>query len=435
MLYQDETKKAMENFPIDETVVHIELIHAIAEIKKAACIAHKKLKEIDEEKADAIIFACDEIIAGHHDKEFVTNHLQGGAGTSTNMNVNEVITSIALSHLGHPVYDHDFIHPLDDVNKSQSTNDIYPTALRIAAIRLIRSLSEECAKLQSALQRREHESYHIKKLGRTELMDAVPVTVGEEFGSYAQAIGRDRWRIYKGEERLRYINLGGTAVGTYSNAGKKYIYLVNDILRDSTGIGLAPAEYPMDLTQNNDVFVEVSGLLKSLATNLFKIANDIRFLSSGPAGGFGEITLAILQKGSSIMPGKINPVIPEMTMQVAMKVMANDYAITMAASNGNFELNSFMPLIADSLLESLKILNSTVKIFREKCIVNLSFNEEHCKKILEESTATATYLTPFLGYDKVNELVLKYNGDMKAIKKDIIDNNLMDRQKLNEILN
>jgi len=226
------------------------------------------------------------------------------------------------------------IHPLDDVNRGQSTNDVYPTALRIAAIRQLRLLSDACAKLQTALQEKENLWQDVKKLGRTELMDAVPVTMGEEFGAYAQALARDRWRIYKVEERLRQVNIGGTAVGLSTNADRKYRFGVIEELRRLTGYGLAAAEYPMDITQNNDVFVEVSGLIKALAVNLMKIANDLRLMNSGPRGGLGEVMLPKVQQGSTIMPGKMNPVMAEMTMQCAIKVIANDTAITMAAAHG-----------------------------------------------------------------------------------------------------
>ena len=247
---------------------------------------------------------------------FCTDALQGGAGTSTNMNVNEVIANKALVLSGNMKGRYDIIHPINDVNHSQSTNDVYPTALRISCIGLVRQLSDELAKLQESLQHKEQEYNMITKIGRTQLMDALPITLGQEFGAYSQAIGRDRWRIYKVEERLRQVNLGGTAVGTGDNTHRRYGFTVVDALRDITGYGLATAEYPMDLTQNNDVFVEISGLLKSCAVNLNKICNDLRLMNSGPKGGLSEIRLDELQAGSSIMPGKVNPVIPEMVTQI-----------------------------------------------------------------------------------------------------------------------
>ena len=331
------------------------------------------------------------------------------------MNVNEVLANLALIKLGHNPGEYKYVHPIDDVNRGQSTNDVYPTGLRIAAIESLRILSEECAKLQKALQEKENEYEDVKKLGRTELMDAVPVTLGQEFGSYAQGIARDRWRLYKVEERLRQINLGGTAVGGNDTAERKYRFRVVEKLRNLTGLGLAAAEYPMDITQNMDVYVEVSGLLKALAVNLLKISNDLRLMNCGPLGGLGEIRLATMQQGSSIMPGKVNPVIPEMVMQTAMRVCANDTAITMAAGHGEFELNAFGPLMAESILESLELMGNTVRIFREKAVKTLEVRKENCARHLENSFAFATAYVPALGYDRVSEILKTYG--IKEAKK------------------
>jgi aspartate ammonia-lyase len=359
--------------------------------------------------------------AGNDDDMFVTDALQGGAGTSLNMNVNEVLANLALRITGRPPGDYGAIHPLDDVNRGQSTNDVYPTALRIASIELIRLLSDACAKLQESLQRRENEFDEVRKLGRTELMDAVPVTLGGEFGAFAQAAARDRWRLYKVEERLRQVNLGGTAVGLSDNASRKYRFGVMEELRRITGIGLAAAEYPMDITQNNDVFVEVSGLLKALAVNLMKMANDLRLMNSGPRGGLGEICLAGTQAGSTIMPGKVNPVIPEMTMQCAMKAIAGDTAITTAAAHGEFELNAFLPLIADTLLENLALLERAVTIFRTKCIDTLSADAARCAEILDRSYAFAASYVPLLGYDTVEAIITESGGDSARAKRALDD--------------
>ncbi len=364
--------------------------------------------------SEEIIRVCREASA---DDACVGDALQGGAGTSANMNVNEVVANLALEELGYDYGRYDMIHPLDDVNRGQSTNDIYPTALRIAAIRMLRDLSESCAKLQQALQEKENEFDGIAKLGRTEMMDAIPITLGQEFGAWAQAVARDRWRLYKVEERLRQVNIGGTAVGIGSNAEKKYRFRIIEELRELTGIGLAAAEYPMDVTQNNDVFVEVSGLMKALAVNLMKISNDLRLMNSGPKGGLSEIILAPMQMGSTIMPGKVNPVIPEMTMQVSMKVMANDSAICTAASRGEFELNAFLPLIADALLESLALLTNVAELFRTKCIELLKPNEARCRELLEASYAFATAYAPQLGYDQVSKIIAESGGDPAEAKR------------------
>lgn len=417
--YGIQTARAKDNFALDYKRTNLRLIYAVVKVKKAAAMTYEKLGIGDREVYQAVVKACDLILSGKADDQFVVDALQGGAGTSTNMNVNEVVANMALQLLGRNAGEYDYIHPLEDINRGQSTNDVYPTALRIAAVELLRELSDNCSKLQTSLQERENEFEGIKKLGRTELMDAIPITLGTEFGAYAQAIARDRWRLYKVEERLRQVNIGGTAVGTSSNAERKYRYGIIEQLRELTDIGLAAAEYPMDITQNNDVFVEVSGLLKALAVNLMKISNDLRLMNSGPYGGIGEIRLAPLQMGSTIMPGKVNPVIPEMVIQTAIKVMSNDYAITAAASHGEFELNAFLPLIADSLLESLSLLNHAVTLFRTKGIELLQPNRERCEELLNKSYAFATGYTVKYGYDRVSRIIEECKGNPELIKKEL----------------
>ena len=433
-LYGIHTQRAIDNFPLGGYPVKMELIQAIAEVKKACAQTHKQLGNMAVDKADAISAACDEVIAGKYADAFITDALQGGAGTSTNMNVNEVVANIASVKLGGKPGQDALVSPLDDVNKGQSTNDVYPTALRIAAIYLVRALADELAMLQEALQRREREFADVLKLGRTQMMDAAPVTLGSTFGAWAQAIARDRWRIYKVEERLRQINLGGTAIGTGAAADRQYTYRVAEVLREITGLGLARAEYPMDLTQNNDVFVEVSGLLKACAVNLLKISGDLRLLNSGPKGGFGEITLEARQVGSSIMPGKVNPVIPEAVAQCAMKTIANDSAITMAASNGQLELNAFLPLIADALLESLAILKSAVWTLRDKCILTLQANRERCLQNLNASTAPALALVPHIGYEAAAEIAREALEKNTSVFAAALEKAVLPHDQLKEIL-
>ncbi len=404
-LYGINTLRAMENFDLGHKRVNLGLIRAMILVKKAAAMTYRDRHLGDWDREDAIVRACDLLLRGGMEDSFPLEALQGGAGTSTNMNVNEVIANLAAKLLGGQPGDYDLVHPLDHVNRGQSTNDVYPTALRIAAIAQLRQLSEQCAKLQTALQEKENAWQDVKKLGRTELMDAVPVTLGEEFGAYAQAIARDRWRLYKVEERLRQVNLGGTAVGLSGGAERKYRFGVLEQLRQLTGYGLAAAEYPMDLTQNNDVFVEVSGLLKAMAVNLMKIAGDLRLMGSGPHGGLGELQLRPMQQGSTIMPGKVNPVIPEMTMQCAMRVIANDTAITMAAAHGELELNAFAPLIADCLLESLELMTQAARIFRQRAIEPLEADRDGCARHLEASASFGAEYAAVLGYDTVAETV------------------------------
>jgi aspartate ammonia-lyase len=420
-LYGLQSLRARDNFALDYRGTSRRLIYAMVTVKKAAARTWEKLNaQAVSGRAGvygAVIRACDRILAGEADAMFIVDALQGGAGTSTNMNVNEVIANLALQILGESPGRYDIIHPLDDVNRGQSTNDVYPTALRIAAIELLRELSGACAALQEALQRKEEEFRDIPKLGRTELMDAVPVTLGGEFGAYAQAIARDRWRLYKIEERLRQVNLGGAAVGLSPDPrSRKYRFTVIEELRELTGMGLAAAEYPMDLTQNADVLVEVSGLLKALAVNLMKISRDLRLMNSGPRGGLGEITLAPLQAGSTIMPGKVNPVIPEMTIQAALRVMANDSALTSAAALGEFELNAFSPFIADALLESLSLLCRAVPLFRTKCVELLRANPERCARLLDASWAFAAAYVPRLGYEKVRNIIEENRENPAQIK-------------------
>lgn len=429
------TKRALENFNLHSKIVNPNLIKDIALIKKAAAIVNKNLKTLQVEKAEAIIQASDEVIEGRFDDEFKISAFQGGAGTSTNMNVNEVIANRAIEILGGKKGDYNIIHPLNDVNMSQSTNDVYPTGLRIAAIRLIRKLSNSLADLQEALQVKENEFSDIIKLGRTQLMDALPMMVGQGFGAYAKAIERDRWRIYKVEERLRQVNLGGTAIGTGLNATNKFIYMITDVIQDLTKLGIARSDFPMDITQNCDVYVEVSGLLKSCSVNLLKISNDLRLLGSGPKGGLGELKLPEVQAGSTIMPGKVNPVIAEMVGQVSMRVIANDSAITMASSMGQLELNAFTPLIAESLLESLELLNNAVIIFREKCIEGIKAEEEKCKENLEKSTAMVTALVHHIGYDKSSEIAKQALREGKTIREILYKENIFSKEKIDEILN
>ena len=309
------------------------------------------------------------MIDGRLDQHVVVDALQGGAGTSTNMNVNEVLANRALQLLGRPLGDYQTVNPHDDLNLHQSTNDTYPTALRVAAIFALHDLERNVVALMEAFQEKEKQLADVVKIGRTELQDAVLMTLGREMAAYAEAIGRDRWRIYKCEERLRVVNLGGTAIGTGLGAPRQYIFRVVEHLREITGLGLARAENLIEATQNADALVEVSGILRTLAVNLLKIANDLRLLSSGPHAGLGEIRLPPRQAGSSIMPGKVNPVIPEAVAQAAIAVMGHDQMILQAVGGGNLELSQFLPLVADSLLTSIDLLTDACDIFARHCVV------------------------------------------------------------------
>lgn len=431
--YGVHTIRAADNFRVSGLVTHRLLIRAMARVKQAAAAANAAAGLLDPRVAEAISSAAGEVAGGQLSDQFIVDALQGGAGTSANMNLNEVIANRAIELLGGGKGDYGLVDPLSHVNLSQSTNDVYPTALKIAAIGQVLELSRALAGLQSALQEKEAEFAGVIKLGRTEMQDAVPITLGQEFSAYAEAVSRDRWRLYKVEERLRQVNLGGTAVGTGLNADLNYTYMVIEELRNLTGYGLSRAENTVDATQNADVFVEVSGLVKAAAVNLAKIAGDIRLLSSGPLGGLGEIRLPRCQAGSSIMPGKVNPVIPEMVTQVAYQVMGNDQVVAMAAGSGQLELNAFLPLIAHNLLQSLEMLINAVNIFAEKCIRGIEADRERCRDWLERSHGYITALVPVLGYEKASELVKKALDEGKQLKQVLVAGGLVPADKLEEI--
>jgi len=434
-LWGIHTARAIENFPLSGRTVHHELIKAFGEVKLACAQTNKQLGFwSDEKKIQAIEKACSEMSRGLLNEHILVDALQGGAGTSTNMNVNEVIANRALQLINEKPGNYELISPLDDINLHQSTNDTYPTALKIAAIRLLRELEQSVLDLQEAFQQKEKEFAHIVKIGRTQLQDAVLTTLGREMSAYAEAFNRDRWRIYKCEERLRVVNLGGTAIGTGLGAPKQFIFRVVDRVRENTNIGLARAENLIDGTQNVDVFVEISGILKAHATNLLKVSNDLRLLSSGPHAGFGEITLPAKQAGSSIMPGKVNPVIPEAVAQIAIRVMGNDQVISHACSSGNLELNQFMPLIADALLENLTLLNNACKIFSEHCVLGISVSEEVCKRNVQNSTATITALIPRIGYERACEIVKIAQTESVSIKEAALKTNLISEKEFEELI-
>lgn len=425
-LFGIHTLRAIENFPLMHQKIHPELVKAYGAVKLACFQVNRQLGYFpDPEKAAAIENACIELSEGLLNEHIVVDALQGGAGTSTNMNVNEVIANRALQIMGGKPGVYSIISPLDDVNLHQSTNDTYPTALKMAAIRTIRQLEQQVLALQEAFQQKEKEFAHIVKVGRTQLQDAVLTTLGREMGAYAEAFNRDRWRIYKCEERLRVINLGGTAIGTGLGAPRKFIFMATEKLREITGIGLARAENLFDGTMNNDVFVEVSGILKACSSNLLKVSNDLRLLSSGPDAGLGEINLPPRQAGSSIMPGKVNPVIPEAVAQASILISGNDLAITQAVSSGNLELNQFMPLIAHCLLQNIGLLTDACRIFRENCITGITANEEVCKSYVNNSTASVTALISKTGYSKATEVARLMKDKQITVKEAVLQLNLM----------
>ncbi len=393
------TARALSNFPLSGVRVNQNLIRAMALVKKAAALANLELKYLDEKKAKAVISAAEEVAEGKFPEEFPLDAYQGGAGTSTNMNVNEVIANRASELLGGNKGMSSLVHPLEDVNKHQSTNDVYPTSLKIALILDLKALAAVNASLQGAFQKKEKAFAGIVKIGRTELQEAVPVTLGAEFSAFAEAFARDRWRAFKAEERIRVVNMGGTAVGTGLGAPKSYIFLVIEKLREVTGLGLSRSENVMDSTSNNDAFVEVSAILKANAVNLIKISSDLRLLNL-----LGEIKLPSVQAGSSIMPGKVNPVIAEAVAQAGYRVMANDTIASEVCARGTLQINEFMPLLAHAMLETTGLLIASGKMFAAH-VEGITADENKCREYFEKSPALVTAFLPHIGYDRASALL------------------------------
>lgn len=425
--------RARENFSVTGQTAHRELIWAMAMVKKACTWANREIGLLDETKAKAIFKACDEVAQGALDNEIIVDALSGGAGTSINMNINEVIANRALEHMGFEKGRYDIISPLEDVNMNQSTNDVFPTAVKAAIVKLIRELAQEVALLQGEFQKKEKEYAKILKVGRTEMQDAVPVTVGQEFSAWAEALNRDWWRLNKAVERLRQVNLGGTAAGTGLNCPKAYIEIAIEKLREFTGLPLAKADNLFEATQNADTFSEVSGYLKTVAVDLIKIASDLRFLSSGPRAGICELRLPAVQVGSSIMPGKVNPVIPEMVTQVGIKVIASDHAISFACSLGNLELNPFLPLISHEIIGSLKMLKNCCRIFREKCVSGITVDESRCRELFDKSSCIITAFSPYLGYETCAEIYKEALAKGKKVEELLIEKGFFTEEEIKNI--
>ena len=405
-LFGVQTARALENFPISGIPVgqFPALVRALALIKIAAARANLRLGCLTRDKAEVIEKVCAEILSGQHMQHFPVDVFQGGAGTSTNMNLNEVIANRGLELMGHPCGDYDRLHPNDDVNRSQSTNDVYPTAVRIALMGELPGLIGRLVDLAAAFEAKGVEFAAIPKLGRTELQDAVPMTLGAEMRAYGVSLREDAARLRATVGLLAEVNLGGTAMGTGIAAPPGYQQAVFAELTALTALPLRPAA---DLTEANwdaGVFVHVSGVLKRVATKLSKIANDLRLLSSGPRGGLGEIRLPAVQPGSSIMPGKVNPVICEMVNQVAFHVIGSDVTISFAAEAGQLQLNAFEPVMAYELMQSLRLLTNAAETFRLRCVAGITADEDRCRRNLEASTANFTALVPQIGYEAASRL-------------------------------
>lgn len=432
--YGVQTYRGYRNFHITGIPLNSRFIKNIVRIKKAAAITNARAGLIPEKTGDAIVRACDEALEGKFDKNFITDSVQGGAGTSANMNVNEVIANRATELLGGKKGEY-LCHPNDHVNCSQSTNDVIPTAGRLTVIDYASELEKNVSELTDALDGKAAEFNDIVKMGRTQLEDAVPIRLGQEFAAYASGIRRCMKLLREAVAEMYSVNLGGTAIGTAVNVRKQYLDEIVPTLASVTGYPLAHAENLIDATQNLDGFVFVSGALKTLAVSLSKMCNDLRLLSSGPKTGLEEITLPAMQNGSSIMPGKVNPVIPEVVTQVAFSVIGNDTTITLAAEAGQLELNAFEPVIFYKLFESLVCLKNAVKTLTENCVRGIRSNRRRCEELLDESVGTVTALCPYLGYKKSAELAKEALRKNVRIKDLVREKKLLDEDLLNKILN
>lgn len=433
--YGVQSLRASNNFHITGKKLNSELINSLAEIKKAAAITNKNIGLLDIDISHAIVAACDEIICGKFHNQFIVDAIQGGAGTSANMNANEVIANRAIEILGGTKGDYTIVHPNDHVNMCQSTNDVFPTAGKLTALKLITKASFELQRLYDALMIKAAEFNDVIKLGRTQLQDAVPIRLGQSFHAYASVINRDINRLIKATDEMRTVNIGATAIGTSINATPEYVENITQVLENIVGEKIYQATDLIDGTQNLDGFVTLSSCLKTCAVNLSKISNDLRLLSSGPKTGLGEINLPQKQNGSSIMPGKINPVIPEVVSQVAFNIIGNDFAITMAAEAGQLELNAFEPVLFYNLYESIETLANAVMTFIDNCIIGITANPSRCRELLEQSVGTATALCPYIGYNKAAEIAKNSLKTGVSIKNIVLNEGIINEDKLNNILN
>ncbi|MBY6068504.1 aspartate ammonia-lyase [Leisingera aquaemixtae] len=435
-LHGIQTERARQNFPITGVPLsHFPaLVRALAMVKSAAARANEETGGLVTEKAKAIAVVCKEIVRGRHHRHFSVDMIQGGAGTSTNMNANEVIANLALLHMGHPPGSYAHLHPNDDVNHGQSTNDVYPTAIRLAVLASTEPLCEALHRLQQAFGERAEAFDGIPKVGRTQLQDAVPMSLGMEFASFAVTVGEDVDRLRDVSRLLTEVNLGGTAIGTGVNAEPGYAPLALQYLSEMSGFELQQAGNLIEASSDLGAFVAYSGILKRVAVKLSKICNDLRLLSSGPRAGLGEITLPAVQAGSSIMPGKVNPVIPEVVNQVCFQVIGNDLTITMAAEAGQLQLNAMEPVVAYNLLESIRILRNAVDVLTEKCVNGITANADRCAALLDNSLVLATALAPHLGYDAAARIAKAALSSGRSIRAVLEEEGSLPADRIYEIL-
>lgn len=433
--YGIQALRASKNFKITNNRIHKELIISLAEVKKAAAITNKNAELLNCTIANAIINACDEIIVGKLHDEFIVDPIQGGAGTSTNMNANEVIANRGIELLGGEKGDYSIIHPNDHVNMAQSTNDVYPTAGKLAVLKLLPKTISELQRLYNTLELKALEFNNVIKMGRTQLQDAVPIRLGQSFHAFASMIKRDINRLKEAEKEMLAVNIGGTAIGTSINVSSEYLYNITENLKKVSGNNIVQAKDLIDATQNLDGFVSVSGILKTCAVNMSKMANDLRLLSSGPRTGIGEINLPAMQNGSSIMPGKVNPVILEVVSQVAFNIIGNDMTITMAAESGQLELNAFEPVLFYNLFESIETLKNAAATLVDNCILGITANEDRCMELLNNSVGIATALCPYIGYKKAAEISKEALKTEISVKELVRREELLSEEELEKVLN
>ena len=432
--YGVQTLRAAENFHITGLNMHPEIINSLAYIKKASAITNCEVGILEKKKAQAIVQACDEIIEGKFHEDFIVDPIQGGAGTSLNMNANEVIANRAIEILGGKKGDYTIVNPNDDVNCGQSTNDVIPTAGKMTSLHLLQNLKKQLLRLYDALNEKAKEFDHVIKMGRTQMQDAVPIRLGQEFKAYSVAIMRDIHRMDKAMDEMRTLNMGGTAIGTGINADENYLRRIVPNLSEISGMEFIQAFDLIDATQNLDSFVAVSGAVKACAVTLSKMSNDLRLMSSGPRAGFGEINLPAKQNGSSIMPGKVNPVLPEVVNQVAFNIIGNDMTITMAAEAGQLELNAFEPIIFYCMFQSIDTLGYAVETLVDNCIVGITANEERCRQLVENSVGIITAICPHVGYEKTADIAKKAINSNESVRSLILKENIMDEEELSRIL-
>ena len=432
--YGANSLRANQNFAITGLPVDDKFIDAMLEVKKACAIENGKIGLLKKDQKEAIVSACDDLLNGKYRDGFIVDPIQGGAGTSFNMNANEVIANIANESLGGGLGIYDKVHPNDHVNRGQSTNDVIPTSGKIALVRYFMELKEETAKLIESFEKKAEEFKEVYKMGRTQLQDAIPISLGQEFAAYAKVIRRDHKRFDSAIETLSQVNLGGTAIGTGLNADKTYVEEIVGVLAEVTGLKLTQNEDLIDGTQNLDGFSYASAILKTYASNLSKIANDLRLMSSGPQAGVADIKLPARQAGSSIMPGKVNPVIPEVVNQVAFNVIGNDMTVTMAVEAGQLELNAFEPIIFYNLFESLRTLKGAINTLRINCVDNITANEKALSDKVQRSVGLVTALAPHIGYQKASEIAHKAIDTGVSIRELVLKEGLLDEKELDKIL-